>query len=183
MFSSNLDDFTENTPKGYSLLAKEGQNDEHFMRQALREAQKAFDADEVPVGAVIVYKNQIIARAHNQVEMLKDATAHAEMIAMTQASEHIGDWRLEECCLYVTKEPCFMCAGAAVNARMGRIVFGVSDPKLGGCGSSPVDVSGYSANYCSPEVVPGVCADESLGLLQSFFAKARQKTNPTPKQP
>src|SRR5918998_6235499 len=92
-----------------------------FMREALRQAQKAFKAEEVPVGAVVVREGRIIARAYNQVELLKDATAHAEMLAMTQAEEVVGDWRLTDCTLYVTKEPCPMCAGAAVHVRLNRV--------------------------------------------------------------
>src|SRR3989441_11315433 len=104
-------------------------NEEYFMREALRQAQKAYDTDEVPVGAVIVRAGRIIARASNQVELLKDATAHAEMLALTQAQEAVGDWRLTDCTLYVTKEPCPMCAGAIVHTRLARVVFGASDPK------------------------------------------------------
>src|SRR5205823_7107367 len=97
-------------------------NDEHFIREALRQAQKAFEKEEVPVGAVVVREGKIIGRAHNQVELLKDATAHAEMLAITQAEASVGDWRLNECDLYVTKEPCFMCAGALVHGRMRRVI-------------------------------------------------------------
>src|SRR5436190_12501995 len=99
-------------------------NDEHFMREALRQAQKAYEANEVPVGAVVVRGSHIIARASNQVELLKDATAHAEMLALTQAEAAVGDWRLTDCDLYVTKEPCPMCAGALVHTRIRRLVFG-----------------------------------------------------------
>src|SRR5213076_3570621 len=109
-------------------------NDEYFMREALRQAQKAYDADEVPVGAVVVREGKIIGRAHNQVEMLKDATAHAEMLAITQAEAAVGDWRLNECDLYVTKEPCAMCAGALVHVRMRRVIFGCGDPRGGAAG-------------------------------------------------
>src|SRR5215831_20992315 len=98
--------------------------DDHFMREALRQAQKAYAADEVPVGAIVVHEGKIIARAHNQVELLKDATAHAEMLALTQAEEAVGDWRLNQCDLYVTKEPCAMCAGALVHTRIWRVIFG-----------------------------------------------------------
>src|SRR2546425_11316487 len=111
-------------------------NEEYFMREALRQAQKAYDTDEVPVGAVIVRAGRIIARASNQVELLKDATAHAEMLALTQAQEAVGDWRLTDCTLYVTKEPCPMCAGAIVHTRLARVVFGASDPKGGAAGSA-----------------------------------------------
>src|SRR6267142_6284322 len=114
----------------------ETSSDEYFMREALRMAQKAYDANEVPVGAVVVHEGRIIARAYNQVELLKDATAHAEMLALTQAQEVVGDWRLTDCTLYVTKEPCPMCAGALVHVRMARVVFGVSDPKGGAAGGA-----------------------------------------------
>src|SRR5881392_3093023 len=105
------------------------ERDAAFMREALRQAQKAYEADEVPVGAVVVRAGRIIARAYNQVELLKDATAHAEMLALTQAEAAVGDWRLTDCDLYVTKEPCPMCAGAMVHVRVARVVFGASDPK------------------------------------------------------
>src|SRR6058998_210704 len=111
-------------------------SDEYFMREALRMAQKAYDANEVPVGAVVVLEGHIIGRAYNQVELLKDATAHAEMLALTQAEEAMGDWRLTDCSLYVTKEPCPMCAGALVHVRMSRVIFGASDPKAGAAGSA-----------------------------------------------
>src|SRR2546426_6340747 len=110
--------------------------DETFMREALRLALKARAADEVPVGAVIVRDGKIISRAYNQVELLKDATAHAEMLALTAAEAAVGDWRLTDCDLYVTKEPCPMCAGAIVQVRLARVVFGVSDPKGGAAGGA-----------------------------------------------
>src|SRR6516165_5346403 len=109
--------------------------EEYFMREALRQAQKAYDAGEVPVGAVVVLAGKIIGRAHNQVELLKDATAHAEMLALTQAEAAVGDWRLTECDLYVTKEPCPMCAGALVHTRVRRVVFGCTDSSAGAAGS------------------------------------------------
>ena len=109
-------------------------SDEYFMREALRQARRALAADEVPIGAVVVREGEIIARAWNQVEMLKDATAHAEMLAITQAEAAVGDWRLTGCDLYVTKEPCPMCAGAIVHARLRRVIFGCPDPKCGGAG-------------------------------------------------
>ena len=109
--------------------------DEYFMREALRQAQKAYAAEEVPVGAVVVREGKIIARAHNQVELLKDATAHAEMLALTQAEAAVGDWRLTDCDLYVTKEPCAMCAGAVVHTRIRRVIFGCADPSAGAAGS------------------------------------------------
>src|ERR1700741_864582 len=109
-------------------------NDDYFMREALRQAQKGFKADEGPVGAIVVRSGKIIGRAYNQVEMLKDATAHAEMLAITQAEAAVGDWRLNDCDLYVTKEPCAMCAGALVHVRMRRVIFGCADPRSGAAG-------------------------------------------------
>src|SRR5580658_142700 len=112
------------------------QSDHFFMGEALRQAARAWEAGEVPVGAVIVRAGRIIARAYNQVELLKDATAHAEMLAVTQAEEAAGDWRLTDCTVYVTKEPCPMCAGAMVHARLARVVFGAYDEKGGAAGSA-----------------------------------------------
>src|SRR4029450_9184518 len=111
------------------------ESDESFMRPALRQAQKAYEADEVPVGAVVVRAGKVIGRAYNQVELLKDATAHAEMLALTQAEAAVGDWRLVDCDLYVTKEPCAMCAGAVVHTRIRRVIFGCEDPTAGAAGS------------------------------------------------
>src|SRR5439155_25040830 len=111
------------------------ENDEAFMRAALRLAAKAYEADEVPVGAVVVRAGNIIGRAYNQVELLKDATAHAEMLAITQAESAVGDWRLTDCDLYVTKEPCVMCAGAVIQVRLRRVIFGCADPRAGAAGS------------------------------------------------
>src|SRR5258708_30747936 len=112
------------------------QSDHYLRGEALRQAARAFAAEEVPVGAVVVREGHIIARAFNQVELLKDATAHAEMLALTQAEEAIGDWRLTDCTLYVTKEPCPMCAGAIVHLRLARTVYGASDPKAGAAGNA-----------------------------------------------
>src|SRR5438445_4189280 len=113
----------------------DNEDDVAFMREALRLAWKAYGADEVPVGAVIMRAGKIIARAYNQVELLKDATAHAEMLALTQAEAAVGDWRLVDCDLYVTKEPCVMCAGALVHVRIRRLVFGCADTRCGAAGS------------------------------------------------
>ena len=110
--------------------------DDRFMREALKQAKRAMAADEVPIGAVIIHDGHIIARAWNQVETLKDATAHAEMIALTQAQSAMGDWRLNECDLYVTKEPCPMCAGAIMHCRVRRVIFGCPDPKGGAAGGN-----------------------------------------------
>jgi tRNA(adenine34) deaminase len=147
-------------------------SDQYFMGEALRQAARAYEAEEVPVGAVVVRDGRIIARAFNQVELLKDATAHAEMLALTQAEELVGDWRLTDCTLYVTKEPCPMCAGALAHVRVDRIVFGVSDPKTGACGGAfnLFDLPGLN-HRC--EITPGVLREESLGLLQEFFRKKR----------
>src|SRR4026207_2052698 len=111
------------------------QSDHYFMGEALRQAARAYEAGETPIGAVGVREGRIIARAYNQGELLKDATAHAEMLVLTQAEESVGDWRLTDCTLYVTKEPCPMCAGAIVHVRLARVVFGVADPKAGAAGS------------------------------------------------
>src|SRR6266849_8526341 len=113
----------------------EAVGDDYYMREALRLARKAYDADEVPVGAVVVRAGKLIARAYNQVELLKDATAHAEMLALTEAEAAVGDWRLVDCDLYVTKEPCPMCAGAMVHTRIRRLIFGCPDPFGGAAGS------------------------------------------------
>lgn len=142
-------------------------NDEYFMRQALRQAQMAFDEDEVPVGAVIVIEKRIIARAFNLTEKLHDVTAHAEMQAITSAAEFLGSKYLKKCTLYVTLEPCIMCAGALAWSQIDRIVFGASDAKRG--------VSNLSKEVLHPKTVVegGLLAKESTKLLQDFFAKKR----------
>jgi len=147
-------------------------SDVFFMREALRQAGKAFEAGEVPVGAVVVREGRIIARAFNQVELLKDATAHAEMLALTQAEEVVGDWRLNDCTLYVTKEPCPMCAGAMVHTRVARVVFGASDPKSGAAGSAMNLLRCPALNHRC-EITGGVCGAECRALLQTFFAARR----------
>jgi len=152
-------------------------SDEHFMRQALRQAARAYEADEVPVGAVIVREGRVIARAYNQVELLKDATAHAEMLALTQAEEVMGDWRLTDCTLYVTKEPCPMCAGAVVHTRLARVVYGVSDAKAGAAGSAMNLLQFPTLNHCC-EITGGVCEKECRGLLQNFFTEQRAMEKP-----
>src|SRR5881409_1072634 len=147
-------------------------SDEAFMREALRQAVKAYEADEVPVGAVVVRTGKIIGRACNQVALLKDATAHAEMLALTQAEESVGDWRLTECTLYVTKEPCPMCAGAMVHVRLARVVYGASDPRGGAAGSALNLLQFPSLNH-QCEITRGVRQSECRELLQSFFAERR----------
>ncbi len=146
--------------------------DEYFMREALRQGQKAYAADEVPVGAVVVREAKIIARAHNQVELLKDATAHAEMLALTQAEAAVGDWRLMDCDLYVTKEPCAMCAGAAVHTRIRRVIFGCADPSAGAAGTMMNLLQMQSLNHRC-QITSGVLQKECSAILQEFFRKRR----------
>ena len=143
-----------------------------YMRQAIREAEEAFEKGEVPVGAVIVREGRIIGRARNQVEQLKDATAHAEMIAITQASAAVGDWRLDGADLYVTKEPCPMCAGAIVLSRIGRVFFGARDEKAGSAGSV-FDITGAGGLNHTVSVTGGVEEEECSALLKRFFAERR----------
>ena len=151
-------------------------SEEFFMGEALRQARRAGAADEVPIGAVIVREGTIIARAWNQVELLKDATAHAEMLAITQAEAEVGDWRLTDCDLYVTKEPCPMCAGAIVHARLRRVIFGCGDPKGGAAGGLLNILQMPQLNHRS-EITSGVLADQCGGLLKEFFT-LRRKLNP-----
>lgn len=142
-------------------------SDDHFMKLALREAQKAYDQGEVPVGAVVVYNNQVIAKAHNQVEMLTDVTAHAEILAITAAANHLGAKFLDECALYVSLEPCPMCAGAIRHARFDRLIYGAGDEKQG------------FMNYGKAMIHPktklefGILHDQCKHILQSFFAERR----------
>ena len=150
------------------------QSDDHFMREALRQATCAYEAEEVPVGAVIVREGRIIARAFNQVELLKDATAHAEMLAITAAEEAVGDWRLTDCTLYVTKEPCPMCAGAIVHVRLARVVFGASDVKAGAAGSV-LNLLQFPGLNHRCVITAGVREAECRALLQNFFAAQRAK--------
>ena len=147
-----------------------------FMREALKEARKAFDEDEVPVGAVIVHQNRIIARAHNQVERLKDPTAHAEMIAITSAANFLGTKWLNESLLYVTIEPCSMCAGALVLARVKEIIYGAPDPKTGACGSI-INIAGNKKLNHRIKVSTGILEEEAAQLLREFFKKKRVTPN------
>ncbi|OQA26089.1 MAG: tRNA-specific adenosine deaminase [Verrucomicrobia bacterium ADurb.Bin345] len=142
------------------------------MRLALKQAQEAARHDEVPVGAVILQGDRLLGQAWNQVEMLKDATAHAEMIAITQAASALGDWRLNDTVLYVTKEPCPMCAGAIVLARIPLVVWGVSDSLRGGAVSKFSILQSDTLNHRA-EIVTGVLEDECRELLQEFFKKHR----------
>lgn len=148
------------------------QSDAYFMGEALRMAAKAGEAEEVPIGAVVVRAGRVIARAANQVELLKDATAHAEMLAITQAESVAGDWRLVDCDLYVTKEPCPMCAGALVHVRIRRVIFGCPDPRGGGAGGA-VNLLQYPGLNHRCEITAGVRQAECADLLQSFFRARR----------
>lgn len=142
------------------------------MKQALREAKKAFDEDEVPVGAVVVHDGRIIGRGYNQIERLQDPTAHAEMIALTAAANHLKSRRLEECTMYVTLEPCPMCAGALVLARVPTLIFAAYDPKAGACGTLMNIPQDKRLNH-SIHVIPGICDKESEELLKGFFGRIR----------
>jgi tRNA(adenine34) deaminase len=148
-------------------------DDDAGMRAALREAQASMARDEVPVGCVVVHDGTIVGRGRNQVEALQDATAHAEVLAIGAASNALGSWRLTDCTLYVTLEPCAMCAGAIVLARLGRLVYGATDPKAGACGSV-LDVVGERRLNHRVAVTPGVLEAECGGLLRSFFRKKRK---------
>ena len=149
-------------------------SDEDFMRLALLEARKAFAADEVPIGAIIIQNRQVIAKAHNQVETLKDATAHAEILAITQASSILGDWRLNTATIYVSKEPCAMCAGAMLNCRLKRLVFGAYDPRSGAAGSA-LNITGFEGSLQRISVRAGILERSCLELLQSFFQQRRKE--------
>jgi len=147
-------------------------SDTYFMGEALRMAHRALAADEVPIGAVVVRGGRIIARAWNQVETLRDATAHAEMLAITQAAEAIGDWRLNGCELFVTKEPCPMCAGAIVHARLDRVVFGCADPKGGAAGGWINLLQAKELNH-QCDIAQGVLEPACVELLRGFFVAKR----------
>jgi len=145
-----------------------------FMRVALNEAAKAAEEGEVPVGAVVVHQGRIIGRGRNARERLQDATAHAEILALTAASQTLGSWRLEDCTLYVTLEPCPMCLGASLNARIPRVVYGASEPKFGACGSV-VDLRAPPGFNHKIETVSGVLAEESSTMLVQFFRALRNR--------
>ncbi len=158
------------------------QSDHYFMGEALRQAVKAYELEEVPVGAVVVRGGRIIARAYNQVELLADATAHAEMLALTQAEQAVGDWRLTDCTLYITKEPCPMCAGAIVHTRVARVVFGASDPKAGAAGSAMNLLQFPTLNHRC-DITHGVREEECVTLLKNFFLEKRNSKNPNGSTP
>lgn len=147
-------------------------SDETFMRAAIAEAGLALDEGEVPIGAVVVHDGRIIGRGHNQRETLNDPTAHAEMIAITAAASHLQSWRLERCALYVTLEPCAMCAGAIVLARLERLVFGTADPKAGACMSLYQITADERLNH-RVALEYGILREECAEVLQQFFAKQR----------
>jgi tRNA(adenine34) deaminase len=146
--------------------------DEYFMRLALREAQRASEHEDVPIGAVVAHAGELIAAAHNERELRQDPTAHAEIIVLREAARVFGSWRVLDAVLYVTLEPCAMCAGAIVLARMPRVVFGARDPKAGACGSVLDVLSEPRLNH-RPEVAAGLLAQECGGLLSEFFASRR----------
>lgn len=150
--------------------------DKEFMQIAIKEAQIAEENGDVPIGAVIVYENQIIGRAYNQREQLQDPTAHAEIIALTQAAAFIESWRLHGCTMYVTLEPCTMCAGALVLSRIDRLVYGCDDPKAGAIKSLYNIVNDERLNHII-KVTSGVLAEECSGLLQQFFRRRRIENN------
>ena len=146
------------------------------MQHAYNQAIDAWSADEVPVGAVIVHEEEIIAAAHNQTRNHNDPTAHAEMIAITMAAKHIGDWRLNECKLYVTKEPCPMCSGATIMSRIGEVHYSFKDPKMGGLGGA-VSLHDLKLSNHKPNVIEGALREECKSLVQAFF-RAQRYTEP-----
>ncbi len=143
-----------------------------YMRKALEEAARAAEESEVPVGAIVAADGHIVGRAHNRVEALHDPTAHAEMIAITQAAEHRGDWRLDGMTIYTTVEPCPMCAGAIILARIDRVVFGAADPRAGAAGSA-FNIFDRAGHIHKVKITGGVFADECSDLLRKFFTKRR----------
>jgi tRNA(adenine34) deaminase len=149
------------------------ERDRRYMRRALDLAREALDSEDVPVGALVVRRDQIIGRGYNQRERLQDPTAHAEMIALTAAAEFVGHWRLENCTLYVTLEPCPMCAGALVQARLARLVYAAPDPKAGACGTLFEITQDPRLNH-QVETIPGVLAEPAADLLRDFFRRRRE---------
>jgi tRNA(adenine34) deaminase len=161
-----------NTPHTPDYRPGEDDRDVWFMRLALRESQRALAHDDVPIGAVLVHGGEVLAAAHNERELRADPTAHAEILALREASRALGSWRLIDCTLYVTLEPCAMCAGALVLARVPRVVFGATDPKAGAAGSVLDVLSEPRLNH-RPEVLSGVLAPDCGQLLSEFFASRR----------
>ena len=146
--------------------------DEYFMRLALREAERALEHDDVPVGAVLVREGELVGAGHNERELRQDPSAHAEMLALREGAARLGSWRLLECVLYVTLEPCAMCAGAIVLGRVPRVVYGTADPKAGAAGSV-LDILAEPRLNHRPEVAGGLLASECADLLRAFFASRR----------
>ena len=169
---SGLEVLDGSQSRSYKLKMIDAPDDTDYMHEALRLAEKAYKTEEVPVGCVVVGAGKIIGRAYNQVEMLKDATAHAEMLALTQAEAAVGDWRLTDCDLYVTKEPCPMCAGAIVHTRVRRIIFGCADPRAGAAGSV-INLLQMPALNHRCQITSGVLQNECAAILQEFFRKQR----------
>lgn len=149
-------------------------SDESFMKQAVKQAKKAYDKLETPIGCVIVYEDKIIARGYNKRNMKKNTLAHAEILAINKASKMLGDWRLEDCTMYVTLEPCPMCAGAIVQARIPRVVIGSMNPKAG-CAGSVLNLLQQDGLNHQVEITKGVLAEECSGLMTSFFRELRKK--------
>ena len=160
--------------KPVQLFPNKGQRHSFYMEMALKQAARAFKQDEVPIGAVVIQGNAVVGRGYNQRETLKDPTAHGEMIAITAAANTKGDWRLDDCVLYVTKEPCPMCAGAIVNSRLKMVVFGCYDEQEGCCGSL-YQLCGDPRFNTQVAVKGGVLEEESLDLIQEFFRLKRTK--------
>jgi tRNA(adenine34) deaminase len=158
------------------MTADRKQDHEAWMRAALQEAQKAFDKDEVPVGAVVIYDGRIVGRGHNLVESLQDPMAHAEMLALSAAANTLASWRLDEAVLYVTLEPCMMCAGAVLLSRVSTIVYGAPDPRYGACGSR-LNIADSAELDVRAAVIGGILENECSSLLKAFFLKLRQKSS------
>jgi tRNA(adenine34) deaminase len=160
------------------IMADASPDHDLFMQEALHEARKALAVQDVPVGAVVVHEGSIIGRGHNQREALGDPTAHAEILALRQAAQHLSNWRLIDTVLYVTLEPCMMCIGAAVLGRIAGLVYGCRDPKAGACGSQ-FDILGMQRlNHTFP-IVSGVCSAEASALLTDFFRQLRRQRQKT----
>ena len=172
MTSIGRDEYPVRTGNGHYMNMINSKQDEHYMLEAIKAAEIAEENGDVPIGAVVVYENQIIGRAYNQREQINDPTAHAEIIALTQAAAFIASWRLHGCTIYVTLEPCAMCAGALVLGRLDRLVYGCEDPKAGACGSLYNIVQDERLNH-RLEITSGVLADECAKLLQDFFRQKR----------
>ena len=153
------------------------QNDTYWMKQAFKLAETAFEKKEIPVGAIVVHNQMIIGKGYNQVEMLKDSTAHAEMLAITSAANYLDSWRLEGSTLYVTKEPCLMCAGAILNSRISRLVYGLRDEKDGAAGSRFDVMREYRKWFV--EILGGVMLEENERLFRSFFQNLRKENGET----